>query len=392
MTQENPPDNGEGLVSGIFGTDVYEASKPPKREFLPWHRPRKQFVRHYQWCDQVKKMLDSVKPEDGTLKYLGLPGIDLLDLRYFHTQVCQPFNMRLCFLGFNSGIDPRSDAQAELNISLDEVRRLDMIDARSEVIPDDFCRVADKNSMAWKRAKDFGPYDVINLDLCDGFAAHEPSEVKNTHYDAMSRLIALQAKRKDPWLLFLTTRTGKQHVHPEVLDKFLAKYVRNLNECDEFKKVSSEKLDIDTAKSLQEVAETPEGHLTVFLIGLCKWMFGLAIGQNPPSKVKVKSTIGYRVAASAEHDDLISIALRFEPTFRPPNDPLGLATTPTSSTSECELSVRAVKRLTNDNRRCADKILEKDPGFQNKLITETADLLELARYDRAAFYDWVQSC
>ena len=80
-----------GFADNIFGEEVaYEAPLPEeKKEFLPWHRPRKQFVRHYQWCKEIRRMISHTPPADGVLKYLGLPGVDLLDLRYFHEEVCQ---------------------------------------------------------------------------------------------------------------------------------------------------------------------------------------------------------------------------------------------------------------------------------------------------------------
>ena len=143
-------DDDVSFADGIFGETVYEAPKPSKKTFLPWHKPRKQFVRSHQWCEQINSLLRVMQPEGKALKYLGLPGTDLLDLRYFHARVCEPQNIGLRFLGFNSSANPDSDAQTELNIALDEVRKLSKIDPLSDVIPDDFCLVANEKSMAWR--------------------------------------------------------------------------------------------------------------------------------------------------------------------------------------------------------------------------------------------------
>ncbi len=387
--QNIPSDDNEDLAAEIFGTRTYEAVKPQKKNFLPWHKPRKQFIRHHQWCKQIEALLGDMHPENNTLKYLGLPGDDLLDLRYLHTQVCKPKNLGLRFLGFNRSAAPENSMQTDLNISLDEVRKLSGIDHLSEIIRDDFCLVADESSKAWNKTKTLGPYDVINLDLCDGFGAHKPGTLDNTHYNAMNRLLSLQAKNKSPWLLFLTTRTGKQDIHADLLQKFIDMYVQNLANCAPFKQASTVELEIADEDALGAAAQTPEGHLSVFLIGICKWLLGLAVGQQPPSKVEVKSVIGYRVDAGAAHDDLISLALRFEPTFTPIGDPLGLANMPVLAPSECDMSTKALKRLRK--RKCADEILADDAGLLGEMVASTMTLLALARYDTDAYQVWVQT-
>lgn len=378
----------EELADEIFGTETYTALTRQKKDFSPWHKPRKQFIRQHQWCTQIEALLGEMHPDSNTLKYLGLPGDDLLDLRHFHTQVCAPRNMGLRFLGFNRSADPKSSTQTDLAISLDEVRKLSGIDHLSEIIWDDFCLVADDTSKAWNKTKDLGPYDVINLDLCDGFGAHQPGAINNTHYNAVNRLLSLQSKSKSPWLLFLTTRTGKQDIHADILRTFLDLYVKNLADCKPFKQASIDELAIGDTDALNAAAKTPNGHLIIFLMGLCKWILNLVVGQQPPTTVEVKSVIGYRIDPDATHDDLISLALRFEPTFALTSDPLGLANMPTLAPSECDLSTKALKRL--GNRKCADEILGDDAGLRSEMIEATATLLALARYDIDAYKMWEQ--
>jgi hypothetical protein len=132
--------------------------------------------------------------------------------------------------------------------------------------------------------------------------------------------------------------------------------------------------------------KTGNGLLAIFLVGLCKWLLGLAISQRPPSRVEVKSVIGYCVHTGIEHEDLISIAFRFDPTFAPPNDALGLANNSASAPDECSLSVPMFKRVAK--RKNADTILAKDAKLQEEMIASTASLLEVARYDVIAFRTW----
>jgi len=329
-----------------------------------------------------------MQPDDGVLKYLGLPGNDLLDLRHFHAEVCEQKQMKLRFLGFNKSANPRSDDQTELNISLDEVRKLSMIDPLSTVIWDDFCNVANESSKAWGEAKKFGPYDIINLDLCDGFGKHEPGTLNNNHYNAVNKLFSLQAKSTRPWLLFLTTRSDSGSINPAFLQRLIDKYAENLVECMPFQEASAATLSIENEAKLKEAVATPDGHLAVFLVGICKWILGIAV-QPPASKVEVKSVIGYRIEENAQHDDLISLALRFDPVLSPPADPLGIARTQTALPNECNLAARAVKRI--GNRKCADDILAADAALLSEMTAATADLLALARYDVDKYQEWLQT-
>lgn len=384
---QNPPPDDEGFADGIVGAVAYEAPLPQKKDFLPWHRPRKQFVRHYQWCEQIEALLPAIQADGRALKYLGLPGVDLLDLRYLHDQVCQPRQIQLKFLGFNSGANPLSNAQTELNISLHEVRKLAFVDPVSEVIGDNFCLIANESSMAWDKTMQFGPYDVINLDLCDGFGVHEPGVLEDTHYNALSRLLSLQARKKNPWLLLITTRIGQEHVHPDVLEKFIQKFIDNLRDCQPFQLASANNFSIADEAALRTAVGSPRGVATVFLTGLCKWLLGLAIGHT--SKIEVKSVIGYRVVPNAEHEDLVSIALKFEPTFVPTQDALGLANHQPNLPDECVLATKALKRVA----KCvdADAVLAKDCELNRAMEAATAGLLELARYDVQEFYAWLNN-
>jgi hypothetical protein len=200
---------------------------------LPWHKPRKQFVRHGQWLEQLNRLLEESFPESNILKYLGLPGEDLLDLRYFHHQICVPHKLSLKFLGFNTEANPEAQS-TELNISLDEISKLTNIDPSSTIIGDDFTQLAKADSIAWNRSKKMGPFDIINIDLCDGIAKDPVDPFKQTHYDTLVQLMTLQSRRSNPWLLFLTTRTGGSHIDPGIFDALKKLYGENLKKCPPF--------------------------------------------------------------------------------------------------------------------------------------------------------------
>jgi len=379
----------EGFADDIVRVSIYDVPLLAKKDFLPWHQPRKQFVRQNQWCEQIERMLEDMQPADNVLRYLGLPGVDLLDLRHFHTAICLPRNLTLRFLGFNTAANPTNENQTELNISLDEVRRLEFVDPRSDVIADDFTRVANDTSLAWKRALALGPYDVINLDLCDGFGLKGPDTLDDTHYKAVNRLMSLQARTKTPWLLLLTTRVGDQHVHPDVLKAFLEKYLANLTDCPPFKDASGKLLAIEDQPALQAAAATGTGALPLFLCGLTKWLFGLALEHQPPTLPELRSVLGYRVDHGVQHEDLISLAIRFTPTFQPTPDPLGLGNQSVAKLDECALSVKVLNRVAK--RRDVDAILKENAVIVAQMVDATANLLAIARYDPDAYRAWVQA-
>lgn len=387
----NDPAHGQGEhADDIVQVVTYEAPMPTSaKPFLPWHRPRKQYVRHHQWCREIICMVTDTRPEGGVLKYLGLPGVDLLDLRHFHTTVCEAHQVDMRFLGFITGARPASKAQTELNISLDEVRRLPRIDKMSEVIGDNFARVADQTSLAFSKALALGPYDVINLDLCDGFSAQAPGTMDNNYYEAVRSLLALQARKMNPWLLLLTTRADRPNINAEVLQKLLDKYISNLSECAPFREASREHFDIETKEALVAAVDKPAGLLPVFLTGLCKWFVALALEHQPPTSVKLRSVFGYRVDTGAEHEDLISLAFRFTPMFVPADDPLGLANQQFAAPDEGKLATLALKRVAK--RIDADKKLTDDAGLRESMIDATAHLLGLARYDVDAYREWLQT-
>lgn len=379
----------DGHADNIIEVSSYEATMPAHRakdKFLAWHRPRKQYVRHHQWCHEVGVLIQAQKPRDGVLKYLGLPGLDLLDLRHFHTAICESQAVKLRFLGFNSSAKPRSEAQIELNISLDEVKRMDYVDPRSEVIADDFKQLAKQNSMAFQKACEFGPYDVINLDLCDGFGAGEPGTLEPSYYTAVNNLLSIQARNPDPWLLFLTTRTDKQNINVEVLQLLTKKYCENLAQYEYFKTASGVHFDIETAEAVAQATAQPKGLLEVFLTGLCKWFVGLALGHIPPTSVELVNVVGYRVNKGSQHEDLVSLALKFTPTLISTKDNFGLSAPAAKGPDEGTLATRALRKVAK--RVDADLKLAEDSELLLRMTENTAHLLSLARYDIDKYREW----
>lgn len=262
------------------------------------------------------------------------------------------------------------------------------VEPLSDVIGDDFSLLANERSIAFRRAKELGPFDVINLDLCDGFGAQPPAgALKNSYYDAVAMLFTLQSYCKHPWLFLLTTRADEPNINAEVLKTFIGKYLQNLRECEPFRTASRDCFNVESEDALQSVVKAPDGLLAIFLTGLCKWLATLALKNQPPPKVEVRSVIGYSVDKRSGHEDLVSIAIRFTPTFAPAKDPLGLANNAEEAPDECKISTRALKAVAK--RINADAQLAENAELHQAMVDATAQLLALARYDAAAYREWI---
>ena len=380
--RDTSEDNDE-LVADIFGDLGYDVAGLEEREFKPWHRPRKQFVRREQWVEQVRRLYAD-RPVEDPVRYLGLPGTDLLDLRYLYEQVCRPVARPLIFLGFNSDAQPRSPARRELDISLYEVRRLPNVQKQSVVIHDDFRSISDQSSIAWKRAKTLGPFDVVNIDLCDGLAS-DPPTIHQSIYRALSQVTALQGLSKTPWLLLITTRIGPNMFDPDAEAAILQRFHNNIGTCDGFAEECEQYLGFDAA-NIDSSACGDEDYLKLMIVALGKWLAEL-IQASRTSRVVLASTLGYRIVDSAPCEDLVSIALRCDPIVARSEDPL--SPSPPSPFDECATAKGIVRRTAR--RKDVDSLLHAAPDMRETLVVEMEELLTAARYGTSLYRPWIDS-
>src|SRR5436309_470968 len=126
------PESSDAGIDSIFARPTYDQRPPAPRPFQPWHRPRKQLVREEVWGSEISWLIAQNRTGDEGLKYLGLPGADLLDLRYIYQEFCKTGEHGLKFLGFDSAALPESPHGDALNVSLQEVRSLRHVDKGSE--------------------------------------------------------------------------------------------------------------------------------------------------------------------------------------------------------------------------------------------------------------------
>ena len=376
-------DNQDDLTAGIFSDIEYVAPQTEPKEFKPWHKPRKQFVRREQLSALLQGLYEKRKPGD-PLCYLGLPGTDLIDLRYLHEQLCYASGRPLRFLGFNTEAQRGNPAHVQLNVSLDEVRQLANVDPQSAVMHDDFRRIGNSNSVAWHRTMHFAPFDVVNIDLCDGLAS-DPPQSDESFYKALAELVAIQRYNRNPWLLLVSTRIRHGMFDADAERWLIGLFRENVASCEGFAELGKELLESDV-ESIDPARCSDADLLVLMTAAIGKWLSALVRAQGP-SRIELASIHGYRVNPVAVREDLVSLALRVEPVTVASRDPL-LPTPPTLD-DECTTAKAILKRLAS--RRDVDTILEQDPDMYEELVGETERLLADARYKVTDYRQWLAS-
>lgn len=377
----------ESFDEGMFDDFTEEpASRKAKKPFKPWHNPRKQLVRKEQWVYFTSYYLKAMLSERTTLKYFSLPGDDLLDVRVFHDEICEPNKVKLNFVGFN---DHTSDPEREqdANLSLTEVRAMPFIAKESVYHENNVLHVGVFKSLAYSRMKDHGDYDVINLDFCDSITSCEPTKGEESHYHLLKNVISIQRSRDEPWLLFITTRVGIEHIQPDVLELLLNCYEENLKD-EKFRNESFEKYSVSNRDELIDALKEPKSFNKLICISICKWILSQALSSKPQVTVKVLDAMEYKVNPRAQHADMISFALYFIPHPDKDTDKIGLAPVKKKHQEfrEPDISLPYLYRfsVTTD----CDEWLNGDNDKKENVIGESMKLLESARYDTSSYISY----
>jgi hypothetical protein len=389
VTVDTAPDTNraEAELNEIFSRKSYAQQQPAlQRNFKPWHKPRKQAIREMQWGEEVEWIIGRKAPDDRSLRYLGLPGVDLLDIRYLYERFCKDGAYDLRFLGFEKSAKPASPFSSALNVSLQEVRSLEYVDKQSEILGDDLRLLADDNSIAWSTAQRLGPFDAINIDLTDHMARDEPA-IDLSIYNVIHQVCGLQQRRSLPWTLFLTSRLDKANVSADAFARLLAALIKNFEECAAFNSAFQTHLGIlevspDAARAWDDGA-----FFNSMTVAFTKWLLGFA--QTMRSMFSISSTIGYRVWTAAPYYDMLSIVLRFQPVPSIPPDSLGLASASPEFPDECSEAAKLPGRIAQ--LVDIDEELKTNDTLWDFFCERTTLLLSQARYDPAEYRTWADS-
>lgn len=353
-------------ITDIFPSTEYKILQAAEaKEFQAWHKPRKQYVRT-AWCREIAEIISEKAKDRKVLRYFGLPGEDFLDLRYFHDELEEDISS-LEFLGLDN------TRSSNANISAQEVWNLKRVDRTRAVIrQDDLSALSKPKSFALKAMIQAGPFDVINLDLCDSLGRDAPG-ISASLYNAIAAILGLQQKSSDPWLFLLTTRIIEGAIDPDVLKVLDDLIGSNLDACESFDYQFRSRIVNDFAGT-----ETVKGidFFNCVACGFAKWFANFSVQLD--CEFSIRNALKYSVH-KGNAVDMVSLIFRFDPTFPPMNDSAGLAVTVQDTQPECRM-VKHIPRVIQEAID-VDELLASDRGEMDRCVQESKRLLVQARYN-----------
>lgn len=386
----------------ILHDDIFQSATPehvlsgkrykiPKKEWKPWHMPRKQLIRLRQWNVQISRLIDELNLVDRPLRYLSLPGEDFLDIRVV-SELCKRKSIQLKCLGFDNGTYS-TETETERNISKSEVFQSSIIYPGSDIKKDDFGMVSDRNSQAYQVAKHHGPYDIINLDLCGSFARRQG----RPYYDALCNLIDIQiTRRSQPWLFFLTTRADIGQVNTDDLPNYWQNLKYNVQQSDIFRDrldgLLDDRLDQINGNLQQELISLERAKFgRLFALCIAKWLLRFMLSGSPLWVTEMLDSYWYRVSY-AKNPNMLSLSFRFRQITDTRHDPSGLAEPREIQNIQVDEAALAIAALTKTESMVdVDKLLRDNRVLYNEMVEESKKLLGSARYPIKDYPRWANT-
>ena len=372
------------LITGIAAEAPEHPQRIEVRDFAPWHKPRKQYIRGNQWIKEITTFLDANDLEGRPFKYFSLPGDDMIDLCML-AEECQRLGVQLRVLGFNEDLqEPIGEEDILKVISRSEISA--KIAPGSYIRPDDFKDLSNSNSMASNYVCKFGSFDVINLDFCDSIFNRD----YQAKHDALHKLITNQIQnRTRPWLLFLTTRSDTTedlgHYWKSIYENFDRdpRFIENFRVVFEF----SSLINNDGLKINPKLISNISNHnfTKLFGIGFSKWILNMLMFEQPYFIVEMLDSYWYRV--DNEDPNMLSLAYRISRHPEVKEDPSGLVP---SEIPDDPDEYRCALRIMNKvhHIKDLDQIVDEDDDLFNGLTDETKQFLSPVRYRLEDYPAW----
>lgn len=358
------------------------SSSSEVKKFMPWHKPRKQWVREELWWKFFRRLIrDNANQfsKDTSIKYFGLPGPELLDVDYLTEKMksINAFNdKKLLIHGLVNSKNDKEVADSRLSELLDR----DNVDQKSIVERLNFMSLEDTSSVLFKKMKSFAPYHFINLDFCD--KVFEEKTISAVHNLLEYQFSALLDK---PWLFCLTTKIDTEGNNAELLERLdtclhsigndkLALY--NLQEY--FEPVFDA---INKKESINTYENDVEKFTDIFLVGFVIWMVLLSLTHKVD--FELESGAKYRVVNDNVVPDMYSFVFKFKKSHQPLGDLTGVAVgcvgegcNVVNGKNPNEIIIQRLSKIID-----LDNLLRKDAGLLQRYIDETKSLLSSCGWD-----------
>lgn len=374
--------NDADLVGRIARRRV--AEEPLQRPFEPWHRPRKQWVRRYQWHDPLVGMLRETHfPADARiLRYLSLPGDDLLDVRVLR-EACEAAAVDLRFTGLNA-VPTGSPRDIRMNIAESEVRGLAGIHQGSAILRERFETVANQASIAFAEVRDGGPFHAVNIDLCDHLALRPQGRGRHTAVDALAEVIQLQLRNAmHPWLLFITTRVAPDRIDADNIAALMQAVTDNVDANAGFEGRTAALLRTEAQGLRTLLADParlePEEFTRLFALGFGKWLLRFVGAAHPERRLTMLPSCFYAVISG--RPDMLSLGFRCDVRTAPARDRYELVADRARDAAAAEVDQALALLDVTERLMDLDAELAGDEQLMEAVTLESADLLRSAHYD-----------
>jgi hypothetical protein len=369
---------------------IKEESIKNKRKLEPWHKPRKQLVRR-GWRDNVRRLMSELRFPAGServLRYFTLPAPEMLDVRTLE-QAARDKNFKVQYVGFT---DARSGSDADIQLQLGQTTlraQTDWVHSESSILHYRLEELAvGKQPVARTTLKNYGPFHVVNLDLCDYLLAPGP---KAKLLDALSHILEIQTTHQhDDWLLFIATRFDADSTCASKFKSIRDVIASNCLESDQFKMELEALLQIkpDTSDALlSDPASLGQNHLRdAISVGLTKWIASQLLKANPPFELEMMRTYVYAVDG-AKHD-MLSLVYRCR--YKGTSVSAGAAPAVSAAEKQSKEVILGLLALAKTRTLVdLDKTLRDDDDIRLELGNETKALLKQANYgdDVLGLYD-----
>lgn len=308
-----------------------------------------------------------------------------------------PSDCFIRYLGFNEG-HGSGDEGTEVHVANNSVTSLGGVVPDSQVLRDRFESIAAAMSPAYAHLKHYGPYHVVNLDLCGSMFPNTVKPVE-PYYTALKRLLEYQfAAQKTNWLLFITTMVEPAVVDNEWMQRLCKPTRENFQANEDFANKAENLIPRAALGAVEgegqsvNLSDLSEEHLIrLFGVALGKWLLRLGHSARPEWTVEMSRSFRYSINKD-EGAVMLSLAFEMTPNFAPPVDATGMSkleATPKSFPKESESAVRLAETVLKiadvDDKLAADSVM------RTSLRDEAADLLASAGFDREKYLQWVEA-
>lgn len=381
--------------------EVAPLASPEPLKFEPWHKPRKQYVRVEQWLRHVEGIVGKLGLQSFTdgepLRYMTLPGPDLLDIRMV-ADFCSSKSIKLRYTGFCHSTDTE-ERRLRQNVNEFSLTHKDAVVNSSKVVRSRLQDVGITHSEAAVEMVKGGPFDVVNIDACEPLAGDDEN-VSGRLVDAIRSITEYQlAHRRKPWILLLTTPIQADSISKKSMAALNDQVIQNTKNDASFSEELSTRFQNgeDVAAYLERVSQnTGDGLLSIFSLGISKWLIHLA--EQAKFKVIKLQGYSYSMFRKPPYDaNMVSLCFLFEPVDIMIADGTGLTNNSepavTAGDQPISTHLRALRRAFAIEN--LDVKLQHDAAKRQEMILQSKELLKRVGYpvdDEADGYDaWLAS-